>query len=181
MRHTQSTRSAVLASTLATLVVALLVALSSTLVVPGAADAASRPTARTAVRSMGSSYAADVLRYTNDARASHGLPPLAMGSCVTRIAQRWTAHMAARHTFRHQGLRKVLRRCHSHRAAENIAMSTGSFNAAAVVRAWMASPGHRANILDRRLHALGVAAYRSGNGATYITQDFAGTISSRLD
>ena len=177
IRSARATRSAAaVARVVLGLAVALAVALGSTLLLaPGTAEAASRPgAARSGVSSMGSSYAADVLRYTNAARAAHGLRPLAMATCTTRIADRWTAHMAARHVFRHQGLRKVLRRCHSHRAAENIAMSTGSFSASDVVRAWMASPGHRANILDSRLRYLGVAAFRSRSGHTYITQDFAG-------
>lgn len=176
MRQTPFTRSAAhLARLAAGLAVALVVALSGTMLAPGTAQAAARPSAaRATVSTMGSSYADDVLRYTNAARAAHGLSPLAMGSCVSGFANRWTAHMAARHVFRHQGLRPVLRHCHRSRAAENIAMSTGSFSAVDVVRAWMASPGHRANILNGRLHYLGVAAYRSGNGQTYITQDFAG-------
>ena len=42
---------------------------------------------------------------------------------------------------------------------------------AAVVRAWMASPGHRANILNCRLRHLGVGVALS-RGQLWWTQDF---------
>lgn len=60
--------------------------------------------------------------------------------------------------------------------AENIAWGAGSRAApAAVVRAWMRSPSHRANILNRRFDEIGIAvsAGRPGRGggpaATYTT------------
>jgi uncharacterized protein YkwD len=41
----------------------------------------------------------------------------------------------------------------------------------AVMRAWMNSPGHRANILSRSFRHIGVR--RSGNGTLYWTMDLA--------
>ena len=56
------------------------------------------------------------------------------------------------------------------RVAENVAMGYGSPKA--VMQAWMASPGHRANILDCRLRHLGVGVVLQGDQVWW-TQDFA--------
>ena len=57
--------------------------------------------------------------------------------------------------------------------AENIAV--GYSNAEAVMKAWMLSTGHRKNILNCDLRALGVGVARAGNGRLYWTQDFGGS------
>jgi uncharacterized protein YkwD len=54
-------------------------------------------------------------------------------------------------------------------SAENIAM--GQMTPAAVVAAWMASPGHRANILNCQSKAIGVGV-ELGAGGPWWTQDF---------
>jgi uncharacterized protein YkwD len=38
----------------------------------------------------------------------------------------------------------------------------------------MHSPGHRANILNRHFHRIGVSGWRSAGRTTYATQDFVG-------
>lgn len=48
------------------------------------------------------------------------------------------------------------------RAAENIYQSPATPEAA--VEGWMASPGHRANILDANLHAIGIGYYYTDTG-----------------
>jgi uncharacterized protein YkwD len=53
--------------------------------------------------------------------------------------------------------------------AENIAY--GQATPAAVMTAWMNSPGHRANILDCTLTTLGVGV-TNGTGGPWWTQDF---------
>lgn len=55
------------------------------------------------------------------------------------------------------------------RVAENVATGYGSPKA--VMQAWMASPGHRANILDCRLRHLGVGVVVQGDRLWW-TQDF---------
>ncbi len=57
---------------------------------------------------------------------------------------------------------------------ENIAWGTGTVSTpASIVRSWMASPGHRANILSRRYREIGIGVVRRApNGAaggTYTT------------
>jgi uncharacterized protein YkwD len=54
--------------------------------------------------------------------------------------------------------------------AENIAR--GYPTPSAVMDGWLNSPGHRANILNCSLRALGVGVVRSSGGRVYWTQDF---------
>jgi uncharacterized protein YkwD len=171
MRSTRNSSSVV--AVLASLVIAMVVSMAAT---PSAANAASNSNsaARVQVRSISASYDYQILYWTNVARRQHGLRALKAGPCVDRFAENWTARMAGRGFFSHQALRPVLRRCHRHTAGENIARSSGSWSPYKVVQAWMHSPGHRRNILNRRYKALGVSAWRSASGGTYITQDFAG-------
>ena len=56
--------------------------------------------------------------------------------------------------------------------AENIAR--GYSSVAAVMKGWMNSEGHRANILNCSMKALGVGVARAGNGRLTWTQDFGG-------
>jgi uncharacterized protein YkwD len=53
---------------------------------------------------------------------------------------------------------------------ENIA--AGQTSAAAVMDAWMNSPGHRANILNCGYREIGVGLYRGGSMRFYWTQNF---------
>jgi uncharacterized protein YkwD len=172
MRSTRNFSSVV--GVLASLVIALIVSMAATPSAADAATAASSSAARVRVSSASSSYEYQILYWTNVARSQHGLRALKAGPCVDRFAENWTARMAGRGFFSHQQLRPVLRRCHRHTAGENIARSSGSWSPYQVVQAWMHSPGHRRNILNRRYKALGVSAWRSASGGTYITQDFAG-------
>ena len=160
-------------SVIATLLTTLVVALAAA---PAAQAATTHPAARSSVRAVSASFDSQILLWTNVARRQHGLAPLRAGGCVDRFAERWTVNMAARNSFRHQALRPILKRCHRHAAAENIALGgSGSLSAAQVVQLWMHSAGHRANILNPRYTRLGVGTWRSAStGRLYVTQDFAG-------
>ena len=116
-------------------------------------------------------YQRKVFHWTNVARRRHDLPPLHRVKCLRRIAVRWSEHLAASGDFEHQNLNKIFRRCHRARSAgENIAR--GGVTPKRMVRMWMHSPGHRANILNRSYTHLGVgAAVRNGEWTG--VQDFA--------
>ncbi|MFN2636033.1 MAG: CAP domain-containing protein [Gemmatimonadaceae bacterium] len=60
--------------------------------------------------------------------------------------------------------------------AENIAV--GYPDAGAVVQGWMASTGHRQNILDRAVVETGIGVFRSEGGALYFCQVFGRRLSS---
>ena len=53
---------------------------------------------------------------------------------------------------------------------ENLAMNYNDSNS--VVNAWMASPGHKANILNGGYASIGVAAYQAPNGSWDWAQEF---------
>jgi uncharacterized protein YkwD len=114
-----------------------------------------------------------VLKLTNARRKAHGVKPLKAGKCPDHFAETWTRHMARTHDFEHQSLTPFFRRCDGiSTAGENIAY--GYETPRALVSAWMRSAGHRANILNRHFHRIGVSGWRATNGATYATQDFVG-------
>jgi uncharacterized protein YkwD len=120
-------------------------------------------------------FEAQVLAATNAARRSHGLRPLRATSCTDRYAVGWTRHLASRDRMYHQPLRPIMRACNLRTAAENLAWRSGSLTAQQVVAMWMASPGHRRNILTPRLKYLGVGAWRSTDmGRVYVGQVFGG-------
>lgn len=100
------------------------------------------------------SYERRVVTAINAERARHGLRALRYTSCPDAYAERWASRLRTSSTLYHQSMASVLRGCHATRASENIARARTS--ASNLVRLWMRSPGHRANILDRRVNQLGV-------------------------
>jgi hypothetical protein len=119
-----------------------------------------------------SSYEADVLRLTNDARAEEGIAPLAAHECASAQAGARAEALLAAPSLVHAPLGPVLEACRAFTAAENLAR--GSWTPQAMVDAWLASPGHRANLLDPGLHHLGVGCYHTAGGATLCAQVFLG-------
>lgn len=124
---------------------------------------------------VASSFDTEVLAATNAVRRSHGLRPLRARSCPDRFASTWTRHLASRDAMYHQPLRPIMRSCGLRTAGENLAWRSGSMTATQVVSMWMASPGHRRNILTARFRFLGVDAWRSTDtGRIYAGQVFGG-------
>jgi len=117
-------------------------------------------------------WEAKVLKLTNARRAAHGRKPLKASSCADGFAESWTRHMARVEVLKHQSLDPFFGCPNTHYAGENIAY--GYDTPRELVSAWMHSPGHRANILSRHFHRIGVAGWVSTSGVTYATQDFLG-------
>src|SRR6516165_669554 len=132
----------------------------------------------------------------NRQRVIRGERPLALNTRLQRTAQGHSRDMARRDYFDHSQGRAdtLLRRMRAagyifssrigYEIGENIGWGTlWLATPRAMVAAWMASPGHRANILDPRFHdtAVGVSAHppsslaRGEAGAIY-TQDFGGLL-----
>ncbi|WP_328673224.1 CAP domain-containing protein [Streptomyces sp. NBC_00328] len=121
----------------------------------------------------------EVIALTNTERASAGLPPLAADATLTAAAQAHSADMVARDFYAHtspEGSRPWDRAAAAgsvHRAVgENIAC--GQRSPAEVVRGWMDSPGHRANILKRDFTHIGIGLAGGSRAGTYWTQLFGG-------
>jgi len=117
-------------------------------------------------------YASRIFSLINAERARHGLPQLRRGSCAIGYAERWSVQLARSQKLRHQSLKPMLKSCAAHRVAENIGY--GNVTADALMKKWMASAHHRANILSPKLSTVGVGAARSKSGHWYAVQDFLG-------
>ncbi|PWI06846.1 hypothetical protein DIZ27_30995 [Streptomyces sp. NWU339] len=118
---------------------------------------------------------AQVLQLVNQERAKVGCSPVAANSALTGLATAFSQDMAERGFFDHtdpdgdtpwdrakaSGIADL--------GGENIAR--GQATAAAVMEAWMDSPGHKANILNCDFKTLGVGVH-FGSGGPWWTQNF---------
>ncbi|MFE7765648.1 CAP domain-containing protein [Streptomyces sp. NPDC057438] len=123
--------------------------------------------------------ATEVITLTNTERAGAGLPPLSPDPHLTDAAQAHSADMVARAFYAHtspdggEPWHRAAAAGSAHRSVgENIAC--GQRSAAEVVRGWMNSPGHRANILKPGFTHIGVGFVGGGTAGTYWTQLFGG-------
>ncbi|NDU77494.1 CAP domain-containing protein [Actinomadura sp. DSM 109109] len=116
-----------------------------------------------------------VVSLTNAERAKHGCPALRNDARLATAARRHSQDMAANNYFDHTSRngdspwKRMEDAGYDSPGAENIAK--GYPTASAVVKGWMDSPGHRANILNCGLRAIGVGM-ASGSGGPLWTQDF---------
>jgi uncharacterized protein YkwD len=125
------------------------------------------------------------------ARAAHGERSLRLNWRLNRAAQTHTASMASNNYFQHFGpggqtpvsrMRAAgyIGRRVGYEVGENIAWGTlWDATPRVIVSAWMRSPGHRANILDRRYRDTGIgisphppASLAHGQAGAVYTQDF---------
>jgi uncharacterized protein YkwD len=117
----------------------------------------------------------------NSVRRLHLLPRLRIDRRLVRAARSHSRDMLRRQYFAHGdfGRRMTSFRIRGHRFAENLVWSSGIMSANSAVAEWLASPPHRANLLDPSLRRIGVAApvgvFDGYAPATMITADFAGS------
>jgi uncharacterized protein YkwD len=151
-------------------VVARLAAASAAL----AAGAALLPARATPARTAGSaaSLAAlqtGVLEQLNLIRRRHGLVPLTLSAQLTAAAEQHTAEMLADGYFAHESADgspfwKRIARYYPHIGAgywsvgENLIWSGDALEAKEALSLWMASPGHRENILAPQYRQIGISA-----------------------
>jgi uncharacterized protein YkwD len=121
---------------------------------------------------------AEVAALANSARASAGLAPLATDGRLVTAAANHSSDQAASGRMSHTGSngsspgdRVAAAGFPAGTWAENVA--AGQPSAQAVFDAWMASPGHRANILHGGLTHIGVAMATSADGTPYWTMTLA--------
>ncbi len=173
-----------------TSLIALLVVLAA-LLAP-VAQASARPSAcaaagaHVAVRAATVREARDAtLCLLNRVRAEHGLPPLRLNGPLGHVARMHSHDMVSRRYFAHDSLNgrspfarmfaaHYVPRNASWWLGENIGWGSGSLGQPiSMVRAWMHSPPHRANILNRHFRDIGIGiaigAPVGGGGATYTT------------
>lgn len=121
-------------------------------------------------------YEKEVIRLVNEIRAKNGLKALTENWELSRVARYKSQDMKDNNYFSHTSpvygspFNMIKSFGISYRAAaENIAK--GQSSPAAVVNAWMNSPGHRANILSSSYTQIGVGYVENGR---FWTQMFIG-------
>ncbi|MBG0827760.1 CAP domain-containing protein [Planomonospora sp. ID67723] len=117
----------------------------------------------------------EVVRLTNAAREQAGCAPFKIDVRLVRSARVHSAEMASSGLFSHDSpdgsspWDRMEGAGYFDGGAENI--GRGSTSAEEAVRSWMASSGHRRNILNCALTATGVGVV-DGSGGPWWTQDF---------
>ncbi|GHI00255.1 SafA/ExsA family spore coat assembly protein [Neobacillus kokaensis] len=123
------------------------------------------------------SIESQVIQLTNQERAKYGLKPLTANWELSRVARYKAMDMRDKNYFSHTSptygspFDMIKNFGISYRsAAENIA--AGQTTPAAAVKAWMNSPGHRANILSTSTNQIGVGYAKGGAYGHYWVQMF---------
>ncbi len=128
-----------------------------------------------------SSSELNVLAAVNSTRAAYGLQPLRLDSTLRNAARSHSIDMLRRNYFAHGdfAVRMAAFHIQGPTAGENLAWGTGLYGSAGtIVREWLASPEHRANLLRPGYARIGIGLVRGSflgsGGATVVTADFAG-------
>lgn len=122
-----------------------------------------------------------VLDELNRVRAAHGLAAFRIDPALQRAARAHSNDMLRRGYFSHGDFASRIRRFGARGPilAENLGWASGRGRVRTIVRMWLQSPPHRANVLRpgfRRIGIGGVVGRFSGaSGAMVVTADFAGT------
>jgi len=134
---------------------------------------------------------AALVRQVNAFRAAHRLTPLRLSSALSAAAAAHSTEMARLGYFSHNSANgrsfsqrvATYYRARGYRrwtAGENLAYGTPDMGAALTLKLWLASPPHRANLLDPHWRELGLSAVHAtsapgvyhGLPATIVTADF---------
>jgi len=122
-------------------------------------------------------FESEVVRLVNAERSRAGLRPLTENWEISRVARIKSQDFIDRNYFAHNsptyGTPFQMLRAFGipfTAAGENIAR--GQRSPEEVMRSWMNSPGHRANILDSSFNQIGVGVARNNRGELFWTQMF---------
>ncbi|MFI1562959.1 CAP domain-containing protein [Streptomyces sp. NPDC020490] len=145
---------------------------------PATTTAAPKPSATTAPaagpETPASAAVARVVALVNNERAKAGCSPVTLNAKLSQAAQAHSADMASHNTMSHTGSdgsdpgQRITRAGYLWSTyGENVAY--GYSTPEQVMAGWMASAGHKRNILDCDFKEIGVGVAQPGN---YWTQDF---------
>jgi uncharacterized protein YkwD len=158
----------------------LAVLVASVLIAPPAPGQAIRPPAKRLALATG------VLTELNRIRVNHHLVPLVLNSRLSAAALQHSEEMVEQGYFSHDSLdgstfaTRIERYYGRGSVGENLVWSAPDIGAGRALRLWMASPEHRAAILEPLWREIGVAAVHAvaapgtyrGLPVTVITTDF---------
>jgi uncharacterized protein YkwD len=124
---------------------------------------------------------ARLLRDLNRVRAAHGLAPLRYDPQLQRAARAHSRDMLINQIFQHGAFGERMMRfdVRGSLTGENLAWGNGDRGSAGMIlRAWLSSPEHRANLLRPAFTRIGigdlVGPFLGYDGAHVVTADFAG-------
>jgi uncharacterized protein YkwD len=125
-------------------------------------------------------YSSALVQAINSARIANGVAPLQVDFRLTTAARGQSAYLASVGKLDHSGpdgsnvMTRVSRLGYrGNMVGEDLAAGMGPV---ATVRAWMADPAHRENLLEPRFHMVGVGVVNGtlgGGSAPFVTVDFA--------
>ena len=119
-------------------------------------------------RTAAGDYAAEAVSATNVQRVANDRRRLRVNHCLKRMATKAARRMAEQQQMGHQSLDAIQDRCEMNWVGENVAYHYTS--GTAVVDAWMQSPDHRANLLNRHFRLVGIGARMGADGNWYVSQ-----------
>jgi uncharacterized protein YkwD len=117
-----------------------------------------------------------LVTYTNNTRVRAGCKAIPVDSRLLSAARRHSAYQARTGKMSHVGaggstfIQRGVQAGFAHPRSENVAY--GYRTASETIKGWMASPGHRANIVDCKAKTFAVGVVYGANGAPYYTQMF---------
>lgn len=120
-----------------------------------------------------------VFRAINRTRGRHGLPRLRLVASISAVAAWHSRDLATNRMLSHSSSdgtsfdRRIRRVCTARSVGETVIQYRGRSTGRRIVRAWMRSPPHRAQLLGRSFRRVGVGRARVG-GTSVVTADFAG-------
>ena len=115
-----------------------------------------------------------ITKMLNYIRVASGRPAMRTSGRLARVADRHSASMARRNTLTHAPP-LAARTSRKRLVGETVAwMPRGTHGVAhRVVEAWLASPAHRAALMDGRFHRVGIGR-RMGRSGTFVTAELMG-------
>lgn len=120
-------------------------------------------------------FSADAFRSLNAARTNDGIPALEYSPKLDNLAGTWSWEMSESGVLGHQDLHRVAAGTDFARfdgLAEAVFRGSSRLSAQAVVNAWLASPPHRAILLDGAYDVVGIGSFVDERGVRWVTADF---------
>ena len=129
---------------------------------------------------------AGLVGYINKARTRAGLAPVRVAAGTTDVARRWARSMAGARSMKHNpNFASQVAKAGSPRwtkVSENVGYASAC-SAKQLFDAYMRSPGHRKNIMDRKMRFIGIGSVDRSDrawpcGVLYNTMNFVDSYSS---
>jgi uncharacterized protein YkwD len=117
-----------------------------------------------------------LLELTNQERKKQDVPPLRPNPVLFKVARAHSANMARQEKMAHEldgknPYQRIKEAGYAYyTAGENVA--NGDVGVEEIMKAWMASPKHRDNILNAKFTEIGLGLSRNDKGVVYYTQVF---------